>query len=85
VLERINSGAGLPGFANGGVIGGRPLGGGGDRASEAPSFTIHVHGATGNDEIRKLTAEGVRAGLKHYDTYVLPGRVDQIQRLPRDR
>lgn len=50
-----------------------------------PVFNINVNGATGNEEVRKMTAEGVRAGLKHYDTYVLPGRVDEIKRKPRDR
>jgi len=85
VLERINSGAGLPGFANGGMIGGGSLGRSFGASAAAPIIHVNVQGATGNEEIRKMTAEGVRAGLKHYDTYVLPGRVDQIKRLPRDR
>lgn len=85
VLERINSGAGLPGFANGGLIGGSAFGGSSGSSRAAPVIHVNVLGATGNEEIRKMTAEGIRAGLKHYDTYVLPGRVDQINRLPRDR
>lgn len=86
VLERINSGAGLPGFANGGMIGGGRMGSTGLGASSAPpSIIINIKGAMGNEEIRKMTAEGVQAGLKHYDTHVLPSRVDRIQRAPRDR
>lgn len=86
VLERINSGAGLPGFADGGMIGGGRMGGAAfGTSAAAPNINIHIKGAMGNEEIRQMTAEGVRAGLKHYDTYVLPSRVDRIQRAPRDR
>lgn len=86
VLERINSGAGLPGFANGGMIGGGRTGSGAFGApAAAPIININIKGAMGNEEIRQMTAEGVRVGLKHYDTHVLPARVDRIQRAPRDR
>lgn len=53
--------------------------------SEAPVFHINVNGATGNEEIRKMTADGIRAGLKHFNDHVLPGRVAAISAKPRDR
>ena len=74
LLEQINSGAGVPGFAAGGAIGG-----GAANSLFAPQRPLeihnHIHGATGNTEIRQMVAEGVEYGIGLHDREVLPSRV----------
>lgn len=86
VLERMNAGQPIPGYANGGLIGG------GSSATPAlaqgamsgpPVFHIHLHGATGNSEIVEMVQSGITAGLRAYDQDVLPGRVAKISANPR--
>ncbi len=87
LLERINAGGNIAGFANGGMIGGARGGfvaGQADR-SAPPSIINNFHGVTGNSEIRQMVDQGVRMGLKQYNDQVLPDRVAQISRSPRDR
>ena len=86
LLERLNAGLDVPGLAAGGPVGGfAGRATGGESASGQPVIHQHFHGAAGNDEVRRITAEGVRAGLKHFNDHVLPGRVAKISRSPRDR
>lgn len=77
LLEQINSGAGVPGFAAGGAIGG-----GAANSAFAPQRPLeihnHIHGATGNTEIRQLVAEGVQQGISLHDREILPGRVMDV-------
>lgn len=39
---------------------------------------IHIHGATGNTEIRQMVAEGVQYGIELHDREVLPTRVMDV-------
>lgn len=53
--------------------------------AQAPTIITNIYGATGNSEIRQMVDQGVHMGLKHYNDQVLPDRVAQISRSPRDR
>jgi hypothetical protein len=77
LLEAMNAGATMPGFARGGAVGG--IGASASAAEAAPAnITIDLRGARGNTEIEALVAEGIRRGLAEYDRQALPGRVRQI-------
>jgi hypothetical protein len=82
VLERMNAGADIPGFANGGLIGAARAAGlgagsaGGSRV--APVININLHSATGNAEIERMVSQGVQAGLSLHDREILPGRVRAV-------
>ncbi|MBW6506166.1 MAG: hypothetical protein K0B00_05365 [Rhodobacteraceae bacterium] len=77
LLEAMNAGATMPGFARGGAVGGASAGS--QQALAGPaSITIDLRGARGNAEIETLVAEGIRRGLAEYDRQALPGRVRQI-------
>ncbi len=66
VLERINAGMDLPGFAAGGIIGGgAPLAMGGGQGRAVP-LEVHVHGAAGDKDIEERVQAGVAAGLTLY-------------------
>jgi len=79
LLEAINSGAQLPRFAAGGIVG-APVQAfaSGAAAPAAANITIDLRGARGNAEIEALVAAGIRHGLEQYDRHALPGRVRQI-------
>lgn len=83
LLERIN--AGLPRFANGGMIGGGAGAAGG--ADGAPSLTqiINVTGATGNSEIVDMVRQGIEIGVETFSRAYLPQRVLEVQSQPRRR
>lgn len=87
VLERMNAGADIPGYATGGMVGApRGAGAGGFGASARPAVgDIHIHGAQGDAQIREMVAQGIKAGLMAYDRDVLPTRVPGILRDPRAR
>lgn len=77
LLEAMNAGATMPGFARGGAVGGATAGA--QQAPAAPaSITIDLRGARGNAEIEALVAEGIRRGLAEYDRSALPLRMRQI-------
>ncbi|PKP71848.1 MAG: hypothetical protein CVT82_00310 [Alphaproteobacteria bacterium HGW-Alphaproteobacteria-4] len=79
LLEAMNAGAHIPGFARGGAVGGQARGGGAAAAEAAPAnITIDLRGARGNAEIEALVATGIRRGLAEYDRSALPLRVRQI-------
>ncbi len=77
LLEAMNAGATMPGFARGGMVGG--AGAAAQLAPTAPgNITIDLRGARGNAEIETLVAEGIRRGLAEYDRSALPLRMRQI-------
>jgi hypothetical protein len=82
VLERMNAGADIPGFANGGLIGAARAGGGrsgnSQGAGAAPTIHINLHSATGNAEIERMVSQGVQTGLSLHDREILPGRVRAV-------
>lgn len=67
VLERINAGMDLPGFAAGGMIGGvgGPVAMAGGQGRAVP-LEVHVHGAQGDKDIEERVQAGVAAGLTLY-------------------
>lgn len=85
VLERMNAGADIPGFANGGLIGAARGAGSGSfgGARSAPVINVNLHSATGNAEIERMVAQGVQTGLTLHDREVLPGRVKDVMRNQR--
>lgn len=88
LLERINAGGGVPGFAQGGMIGAaRGAGGtmGGLSGTARGDTHIHIHGAMGNTEIHEMVKAGVQAGIEANNTHVLPDRVLSIVQKPRVR
>jgi hypothetical protein len=87
VLERMNAGADIAGYASGGMVGatrGAGIGGFGGRGRAAVG-DIHIHGASGDAQIREMVAQGIKVGLTAYDRDVLPSRVPGILRDPRAR
>lgn len=72
LLEAIN--AGMPAFADGGMVGGGASGGrGAASGARGPvNMVIDVRGARGNAEIEEMVQRGIRAGLEQYDRSVLP-------------
>jgi hypothetical protein len=85
VLEAMNAGAPLPGFAQGGMIGGGASPPAASGSSGPVQLLIDVRGARGNREIEDMVAQGVRMGLAEYDRVVLPGSVDRVVRDPSRR
>ncbi|MEY8143015.1 hypothetical protein [Falsihalocynthiibacter sp. CO-5D18] len=66
----------------GGKLGVRAAPGGGGGNSSV-SIHVDVTGARGNAEIQEMVSSGVSAGLRQYDSQVLPKRVNQISTDPR--
>ncbi|MEH6834806.1 hypothetical protein [Falsihalocynthiibacter arcticus] len=62
------------------VVPNHKLGGGGN---SSVSINVDVTGARGNAEIQEMVSSGVSAGLRQYDSQVLPKRVNQISTDPR--
>jgi hypothetical protein len=79
LLEAMNSGAPLPAFASGGMIGGTNAG---TAAAAAAGNTIHMSfdltGARGNREIEELVGRAFQEGMAQYDRLVLPLSVSRI-------
>ncbi|MGV8949695.1 MAG: phage tail length tape measure family protein [Cypionkella sp.] len=83
LLERINNGLSIPGFANGGMNGrAAQISAEGGSPAKVEQH-IHVYGATGNAEIHDMVADGVKSGLELYNREVLPSRVKGIMQKPR--
>lgn len=83
LLERINNGQPIPGFAAGGAIGGQRFTEGGGASAPKLEQHIHLYSATGNTEIQEMVAQGVQTGLDLHDREVLPMRVKGILQDPR--
>lgn len=81
VLERINAGADLPGYAAGGLIGGSAGGFAGGAGRAGPlALHVHINGAAGDKEIEARVVAGVAAGLEMFSRERLPHEVKRIQR-----
>jgi hypothetical protein len=83
LLERINNGQPIPGFAAGGALGGQRFTEGGGASAPKLEQHIHLYSATGNTEIQEMVAQGVQTGLDLHDREVLPMRVKGILQDPR--
>lgn len=68
VLERINAGDDLPGFASGGMIGGAGFANAGGTVASGGPITVNVNvpGARGSAEIEEAVVRGVEGGLQLY-------------------
>lgn len=86
LLEIINAGGDVPGFATGGLIGGaRSTGSLSSRGGQGPvPLSISVNGARGNAEIQDMVMAGVHAGLQMFEREVLPQRVQFVLENPRE-
>lgn len=86
LLEFINGGGelGLPGFANGGMIGGSAPRGGGFAAPAAagPTFSIDARGSSDPAEVERAAERGMRAALTEYSRSGLPRDLQRIQANP---
>ena len=78
LLEAINDGRAVPGFARGGRIGGGAAPSAGAGGRDVVAIHIQVQGARGNAEIREMVEQGVATGLGAYDKEILPRRLGQI-------
>jgi len=78
LLDRINYGGDIPGFANGGMVGGGKGGGGLGRAERALEVHNHIYSPTGNTEIHELVLRATKAGIEEYDREAMPYRVKDI-------
>jgi hypothetical protein len=79
LLEAINAGGRVGGFAAGGMVGGdsrrataRGTGGG------PSTLVVDVRGAQGNTEIQEMVRRGVQTGLQLYDREALPRSVQRV-------
>lgn len=86
LLEFINGGGelGLPGFANGGMIGGSGQRGGAFAAPAAtgPTFSIDARGSSDPAEVERAAQRGMRAALTEYSRTGLPRELKRIQANP---
>jgi len=78
LLDRINYGGDVPGFANGGMIGGGKASGALGKAERALEVHNHIYSATGNTEIHELVLQATKAGIEEYDREAMPYRVKDI-------
>lgn len=84
ILEAINAGGRIGGFAEGGYAGSdsrRAAGFGETRP--AASITVSLSGARGDREIEEAARRGTRAALKEYDRDALPASVKRVSGDPR--
>lgn len=82
LLEAMNSGAPIPGFANGGAIGG------GSRLASAPGgdtmqVAIDLRGAQGDKSIEEKAFKAMKAALDEWDRKVFPRRMQALRSDPR--
>ena len=80
LLEIINAGGDVPGFASGGMIGGpgAAMSGSGGRSRGPMHMTFNLAGARGNREIEELVARSIGTAFSHYDRELLPVRINEI-------
>ena len=87
VLERMNAGGDIPGYARGGMIGAGRSGGAGFSGGGRGGDTIihnHLYSATGNTEIADMVARGVSLGITANNREVIPLIVKKTVRNPRE-
>ena len=87
VLERMNAGGDIPGYARGGMIGAARSGGAGLSGGGRGGDTIihnHLYSATGNTEISDMVARGVSLGITANNREVIPLIVKKTVRNPRE-
>lgn len=86
LLEFINGGGevGIPGFANGGMIGGAASRGGAFAApaQPGPTFTIDARGSSDPAEVERAARRGMQAALTEYSRSGLPRDLQRIQANP---
>lgn len=86
LLEFINGGGevGLPGFANGGMIGGSGARGGAFAApaQAGPTFSIDARGSSDPAEVERAARRGMQAALTEYSRSGLPRDLQRIQANP---
>lgn len=82
LLEAINAGGSLRGFAEGGYVGAdnRRMGARGEGGGGGPTFNINLAGARGDREIEEAAHKGMKRALEEYDRDSLPGSVKRISR-----
>ena len=78
MLEAMNAGAPLPGFARGGLIGGGGGGGGGGAGGMTMNVSMDLRGARGNAEIEEAAYRGMTRALEDFKAYDLPVAVRRI-------
>jgi hypothetical protein len=84
LLEAMNSGSPIPGFALGGLVGAAGTASPrGLMAGEAPQFNLDLRGVQGDREIEERVTKGIKAALAQYDREILPGSVQRIKADPR--
>jgi hypothetical protein len=86
LLEFINGGGevGIPGFANGGMIGGSGARGGAFAApaQAGPTFSIDARGSSDPAEVERAARRGMQAALTEYSRSGLPRDLQRIQANP---
>jgi hypothetical protein len=78
LLDRINYGGDVPGFASGGMIGGGKAGVALGAAERALEVHNHIYSPTSNTEIHELVLRATKAGIEEYDREAMPFRVKDI-------
>ena len=78
LLDRINYGGDVPGFASGGMIGGGKAGAALGAAERALEVHNHIYSPTSNTEIHELVLRATKAGIEEYDREAMPFRVKDI-------
>jgi hypothetical protein len=82
MLEAMNAGSPLPGFARGGMIGGGAGGGGAALGGNTLNATFDLRGARGNAEIEEAAYRGMNRALAEFKAYDLPIAVRAINSDP---
>jgi hypothetical protein len=84
LLEAINSGGRIPGFAQGGYVGtdNRRMAARGEGGGDT-HIHMHLAGAKGDREIEMLARKGTEAALKDYDRNAAPATVRRVSSDPR--
>lgn len=78
LLEAMNSGSAIPGFAGGGAVDGSSILSTGGAAPRVIEVNVNVSGARGNAEIEQMVFIGTNRALEEYDREILPVRFRQI-------
>ena len=78
MLEAMNSGSPLPGFARGGMVGGSGGGGGASGGGMTLNATFDLRGARGNAEIEEAAYRGMNRALEDFKAYDLPVAMRRI-------
>lgn len=75
LLEAINAGASLPGFAQGGTIGGAGSGGAPAGGRGELAIYMDLRGVQGTEEIEARVTKAIERALDAHDRQVLPGQI----------